>query len=619
MRRRGDKAARATHRRVAIPGRFAVKYGEPWRFWRAAKTMFPRPFGKYVLERELSRGGMARVLLATLKGAGGFEKKLVVKQIRDELSHDGEFVRRFVDEAKTTVALSHPNIVPVYELGVEEGVYFLAMELVAGVSVAELLKADREAAGKRVGLSPEEGAYLGAEVCRALDYAHRRMKVVHRDITPRNVMVDEEGQVKLIDFGIAAPARVANHEVFGSPGHMPPEQMAGRELGPPTDVFALAVLLMEAWSGRAPFRRGSLEECEKAMAAPHPKPSESHADLVSLDDTFARAMSLDPGERQQEADELGRALRSYLKGRETEDVARKLGERVRAFREASDSRDGIPESSFPGTRRLSEEAEGPFTKTFATRGTGPSSGAPATRSSASGRVSPRDDEVVPSTRRIESEKPPAVKAAKAPLPPEESPEHTETIATRPIETPARLTEAPPSIAQKSNQNRTLAVAGLVAAAAIVVVLSRVRDAQNTGTLPQTVGADAAVAAVATLVEAGPVATMETARPTPSVEAPAPSGSAPPAHVSATPTVVQANVPKATVLLLGDLGTRVTVDGVARGKTPTRALLDPGPHDIRFVFDPTGESRGERIVTRGGEQVTMRADFTGASPTVRVQR
>src|SRR6516162_5973983 len=176
--------------------------------------MYPQVFGKYVLEKELARGGMARLLLATLRGAGGFEKKLVVKQIRDELASDDDFVRRFVEEAKTTVALSHPNIVPVYELGVELGTYFLAIEFVEGLSCAELLKA---CARDGVGLTPEEGAYVGVEVCRALDYAHRRMKVVHRDITPRNVMIDDEGQVKVIDFGIAAPASVSRHEVFGSP------------------------------------------------------------------------------------------------------------------------------------------------------------------------------------------------------------------------------------------------------------------------------------------------------------------------------------------------------------------------------------------------------------------
>src|SRR6516165_10780459 len=125
--------------------------------------MYPQVFGKYVLERELARGGMARVVLATLRGAGGFEKKLVVKQIRDELACDDEFVRRFVLEAKTTVNLAHPNIVPVYELGVELGTYFLAMELVEGASVAEVVRQH----GK---LTPDEGAYVGVEVCRALDY-----------------------------------------------------------------------------------------------------------------------------------------------------------------------------------------------------------------------------------------------------------------------------------------------------------------------------------------------------------------------------------------------------------------------------------------------------------------
>src|SRR5262249_35412273 len=155
---------------------------------------------------------------------------------------------------KTTVALSHPNIVPVYELGVEQGTYFLAMELVEGVSIAELLR-ERSGDGSRRVLTPAEGAYVGVEVCRALEYAHRRMNVVHRDITPRNVMIDEEGQIKVIDFGIAAPARVAGHEILGSPGHMAPEQADGGQLGPATDIFAVAVLLMEAWTGSPPFRR----------------------------------------------------------------------------------------------------------------------------------------------------------------------------------------------------------------------------------------------------------------------------------------------------------------------------------------------------------------------------
>src|SRR5215472_8422949 len=290
--------------------------------------MYPQIFGKYVLERELATGGMARVVLATLRGAGGFEKKLVVKQIRDELAIDEEFVRRFVEEAKTTVALSHPNIVPVYELGVEQGTYFLAMEFVHGVSVDALLKDER---GERRGLSPAEGAYLGVEMCRALDYAHR-MQVIHRDITPRNVMVDEEGQVKIIDFGIAARASVAGQDVFGTPGHMPPEQMDRKELGPPTDIFAVAVLLMEAWSGSAPFRRKTPAESLAQMRAPHPKPSEADSGLAPLDAIVASGMSLDPGERPPSAEVLGRALRKFLSEEDLGDVARRLGARVREAR-----------------------------------------------------------------------------------------------------------------------------------------------------------------------------------------------------------------------------------------------------------------------------------------------
>ena len=159
---------------------------------------------------------MARVFLATLRGAGGFEKRLVVKQIRPELGSDQSFIQRFVAEAKTTVELSHANIVPVYELGAEQGIYYIAMEFCEGVSLAELLSAGAA--------SPAEGAYIGVEICRALDYAHRKAGVVHRDVTPRNVMIDPEGMVRLIDFGIAAPTSSARSSgpAFGSPGHMPP-------------------------------------------------------------------------------------------------------------------------------------------------------------------------------------------------------------------------------------------------------------------------------------------------------------------------------------------------------------------------------------------------------------
>src|SRR5690606_39672376 len=141
------------------------------------------------------------------------------------------------------------------------------MELCLGVTLSAVLATT----GK---LSPAEGAYLGVEICRALDYAHRRAGIVHRDVTPRNVLIDDEGAVRLIDFGIAAPVAAGDddNEVFGSPGHMPPEQLAGKPLTPAADVFAVAVLLVEAWTGTAPFRRATARESRRALLEERPPP-----------------------------------------------------------------------------------------------------------------------------------------------------------------------------------------------------------------------------------------------------------------------------------------------------------------------------------------------------------
>jgi serine/threonine-protein kinase len=296
--------------------------------------MFPQIFGKYVLEREIAAGGMARVYLATLRGAVGFEKRLVVKQIRTELASDEAFVTRFVEEAKTAVELSHPNIVPVYELGVEQGVYYIAMELCEGLTLSEVL-------AETGPLGPAEGAYVGAEICRALDYAHRRVSIVHRDVTPRNVLIDDEGEVRLIDFGIAAPVTRADDttrtEVFGSPGHMPPEQLHGADLTPATDVFAVGVLLIEAWTGYPPFRRATAQESERALFSTPPLIDRHEPLLAPLAALIASSVALDARERPSGAEQLARPLREFLKSEDTGDIARRLGARVRRSRRRSRS------------------------------------------------------------------------------------------------------------------------------------------------------------------------------------------------------------------------------------------------------------------------------------------
>ncbi len=508
------------------------------------------------------------MVLATLRGAGGFEKKLVVKQIRDELAFDDDFTRRFVEEAKTTVALSHPNIVPVYELGVEQGIYFLAMELVEGASLAELI-------GKEKHLSPDEGAYVGVEVCRALDYAHRKMQVVHRDITPRNVMIDEEGQVKIIDFGIAARVRDVGEgkaQVFGSPGHMPPEQMRGEAIGPAADVFAVGVLLLEAWSGKAAFRRKKIEDVEAALAGAHPKPSDSDPRLGPIDEVIARALSLDPKARPQQAEELGRAMRKFLIGSDTGDLARSLGERVRSVR-AHEERERERESERGDTGKPRPVSAADLqTKTFAVREEAKSWSEP-----------PPDG---PSTRKLDDEK-------DAPI---------ETLATRPIETPAKRV-APASPRPPTRMRWFGALAAVLLLGVGAYVTQHRQDVQ-----PTTRPVASAPFPLASLVV--PL-TSSSAEPSPSA---ARTVASPSVSVSAQP------IKQAHLALYGDEGTRVHVDNGSWATCPVSDIaVDPGEHDVRFHFDATGESIGKRVTLREGERVNIRADFARAEPTITISR
>jgi serine/threonine protein kinase len=211
----------------------------------------PAHFGKYQLLHHLAEGGMADVYLGRLPGPGGFEKRLVIKVIRPELAARREFCELFVAEAKITVSLTHANIVPVYELGMVEGQYFLAMELVDGPTVHQLVFGER-----RGGPLPAPiAAYITEQVLRGLDYAHRK-GVIHRDLSSANVMCSREGEVKIVDFGIAAHYSAASAAARprmsgGSAGYMAPEQQqGGGEPDARSDLYAVGVLLYEMVTGR---------------------------------------------------------------------------------------------------------------------------------------------------------------------------------------------------------------------------------------------------------------------------------------------------------------------------------------------------------------------------------
>jgi eukaryotic-like serine/threonine-protein kinase len=519
-----------------------------------------------------------------------------VKQIRDELAVDQEFVQRFVEEAKTTVALSHPNIVPVYELGIEMGTYYLAMELVDGVSVDQLLVRSPET-GAKVGLSPEEGATIGVEVCRALDYAHRRMQVIHRDVTPRNVMVDEEGQVKIIDFGIAARASVAGQDVFGTPGHMPPEQLRREAIGPPTDIFAVAVLLMELWSGSPPFRRKTPVDSLAQMHAPHPKPSGIDPRLAPLDAIMSSAMALAKADRPQNADDLGRALRKFLADTDSGDIERKLGARVRDARvsaaAAAQKKKARSSDSLFKPSRPSIPDMGP--RTFAAR-------------SEVDHWKPEASSDAGGTRRLPSSEHPPPKDGPASAPQEEAPK-IETVATRPIETPIG---PPPASEVPPRRGRGMAlVAAAIAVPLAVWGVMRATADPVTGAPRPPVTAPSPTTPTAT---ATPLATS-TATPTaaPNTTATSPSGTA----TATATTAASAAIANGTLTLVGD-GTQAQVDDASPRPCPYSIAIKPGSHRVTFTFEPTHETLGEQVTLGVGKSMTVRADFTAATPHIKIQ-
>ncbi len=223
---------------------------------------FPQPFGRYELLERIGRGGMAEIYRARLSGPRGFEKIVAIKRLLPVWSQNAEFVAMLVDEAKVLTHLVHPNIVNVYELGVEAGEAYIAMEYVPGLNLKQYfhsLKKQRESMPLSIAL------YAVAQVLKGLDYAHTRrtadgapLSLVHRDVSPQNVLVSPEGEVKLTDFGIAkAVIRSSEHTetgiLKGKFAYMSPEQVRGAPTDGKSDLFAVGLILFECVSGTRYF------------------------------------------------------------------------------------------------------------------------------------------------------------------------------------------------------------------------------------------------------------------------------------------------------------------------------------------------------------------------------
>ena len=224
---------------------------------------FPIGFGRYQLVERLAVGGMAELFVAAAPGEHGFQKKVVIKRLLPHLVDDATYNAMFIDEAKLTARLVHPKIAQTFELGKVDAALFIAMEYVDGIDVLALL---REFAGRRRRVEPQLGAWIAHEVLDALDYAHNqvaedgsRLSIVHRDISPSNVLLSVRGDVKLVDFGIARqqdPERAHKSKsgtLKGKYGYMSPEQVIEQSLDARSDLFSVGVVLAELLTGRRLF------------------------------------------------------------------------------------------------------------------------------------------------------------------------------------------------------------------------------------------------------------------------------------------------------------------------------------------------------------------------------
>jgi serine/threonine protein kinase len=302
-----------------------------------AGSLLGKRLGKYEILALLALGGTAEIYLARIGGAAGFEKYVVVKCLHDHLADDQEFVKMFLDEARLAAHLDHSNIVQTMELGEHENRYYMVMEFLAGLSLAMIVRR----AGERLpgGILPVPlSLNMLAQACAGLHYAHERqvngksLHIVHRDISPQNLVVSFEGVVKVVDFGIAKAemreTKTRSGTIKGKFAYMSPEQCVATNVDRRTDVFALGVILWELLTGKRLFKKNSPYETYQAVidCKVDPPSKINHELDPAIDAITMKAISKHKENRYATAEAFGDALLGYLhhrgKGSGGNDVGR---------------------------------------------------------------------------------------------------------------------------------------------------------------------------------------------------------------------------------------------------------------------------------------------------------
>jgi serine/threonine protein kinase len=369
----------------ALPQSGSGKKGE------SGEEFHPQVFHQYFLLERVAFGGMAQIYRAKSFGASGFERELVVKRVLASLLKNPDFLQMLTNEAKLTAMLSHGNIAQVFELGLHEGIYYITMEFVEGVSLKEFIRSSLKAGGPP---SIHEACFAVIEMLEGLDYAHRKadwtgksLGIVHCDISPDNVVTSYDGVVKVLDFGIARAANAfSNYKegmVMGKFNYVAPEQAMGGPVDARADIFSTGIVLYELLTGEHPFGRGGdistlmrIAKLEPGMIAP---PSKHNYNVpAALDDIVLKAMSPQKGERYGSAREMEMALLRFIHPETPASLQPRIAERLHTlYRERIERRRQVRSRDDEILRRLQRD--------LAERGT-PTTAGPAGRPMAPARA-----------------------------------------------------------------------------------------------------------------------------------------------------------------------------------------------------------------------------------------
>jgi serine/threonine protein kinase len=282
----------------------------------------PTPFGKYYLLERINVGGMAEVFRAKAFGVEGFERLVAVKRILPNIAEDKEFIRMFIEEAKLAVQLNHANIAQIYDLGVNDGAYYIALEHVHGRDLRAMFDRCRQL-GEPMPVS--QACFCVMKVCEGLDYAHnkrdqagRELHLVHRDVSPQNILISFEGEVKLIDFGIAKAAGKGSKTqagiLKGKFGYMSPEQVRGIPIDRRSDVFSCGIVLYELLTGERLFvGESDFSTLEKVRNVEILPPSTYNRRIPDeLERIVLKALAKDPEDRYANAIDLHDELQAFV-------------------------------------------------------------------------------------------------------------------------------------------------------------------------------------------------------------------------------------------------------------------------------------------------------------------